>query len=110
MATIMVKGHLDEVHRTSQLIIEPAKTPPPPDVTLIPALVNRKSHILPVKIVNFSSEDVWLCPTTRLGIISVFESVESDKTCDVKFHLISADVEQVFVASRHATTVKCNQS
>ncbi len=100
VATVMIKGHSKVEGKETQLLIEPVNTPLPPGLTVIPTLVDSKSHILPVQIVNFSQEDVWLCPRTRLGIISTVDSVESDQTCEVKFHRISADVEQVSVDTK----------
>ncbi|KAI3359260.1 hypothetical protein L3Q82_002779 [Scortum barcoo] len=52
------------------------------------------------RIAGRDKEDVWLCPRTRIGIISSAELVESVQTCEVKFHRISADVEQVSVDTK----------
>lgn len=100
VAAVLVKNHTKGVGKDVHLVIEAANTPLPPSVAVIPTLVDNKSHILPVQIVNFSQEDVWLCPRTRLGIISSAELVESVQTCEVKFHRISADVEQVSVDTK----------
>ncbi|XP_067381076.1 uncharacterized protein [Channa argus] len=97
ISTVMVKGHFSQIGTDTQLLIEPANAPLPPGVLVIPTLVDNKSRVLPVQVVNFSQEDIWLCPRTRIGIISPVECVENNQTCGVKFHRISADVEQVSV-------------
>lgn len=103
VVTVLVKSHSKGAGKDAHLVIEPANTSLPPGVAVIPTLVESKSHILPVQIVNFSQEDVWLCPRTRLGIVSSAELVENDQMCKVKFHRISADVEQVYVDTKDET-------
>lgn len=48
---------------------------------------------------NFSQEDVWLNPRTRLGILTQVECVHSDQ-CEVRFERISADTEEVTVGRK----------
>lgn len=88
----------------SKWIIEPVTSPLPPGLAIIPTLATNTRHVLPLQVVNFSSEDVWLCPRTRLGIISNIDCVEIEQTCQVKFQRISADVEQVSVDSNTEQT------
>lgn len=100
VATVMVRGHLLGAGQEAQLLIEPANTPLPPGVAVIPTLVANKGHHFPVQVVNFSQEEVWLCPRFRLGIMSVVDGVESNQNCEVKFCRLSADVEQISVNTK----------
>lgn len=104
VSTVLVKGHTKTSDTASKLIIEPVTSPLPPGLAVIPTLVTNTSHFLPLQVLNFSPEDVWLCPRTRLGIISNVDCVESEQTCQVKFQRISADVEQVSVDSNTEQT------
>ncbi|KAL6489612.1 hypothetical protein MHYP_G00033530 [Metynnis hypsauchen] len=105
VSTVLVRGHTKTSGTFSQIIIEPVTTPQPPGLAVIPTLGTNTSHFHPLQVVNFSSEDVWLCPRTRLGIISNVDCVENEQTCQVKFQRISADVEQVLVDSNTDPTV-----
>ncbi len=51
----------------------------------------------PVKIVNFSTEDIWLQPRTRLGTLCPVESLSPTDGCEVKFQRILAGVEEITV-------------
>lgn len=97
IATVLVKSCLAEEGRDVLLVVEPLNTQLPTGLALIPTLVHSKNRLLPVQIVNLSSEDVWLCPRTKLGVVCSVDNIESDKTCEVRFHRISADVEEVSV-------------
>ncbi|KAL6462437.1 hypothetical protein MHYP_G00288590 [Metynnis hypsauchen] len=105
VSTVLVRGHTKTSGTFSQIIIEPVTTPQPPGLAVIPTLGTNTGHFHPLQVVNFSSEDVWLCPRTRLGIISNVDCVENEQTCQVKFQRISADVEQVLVDSNTDPTV-----
>ncbi|KAJ8008775.1 hypothetical protein DPEC_G00081920 [Dallia pectoralis] len=63
-----------------------------------------ENHHVPVQVVNFSQEDVWLAPRTRLGVVSPVDSVKSNGKCEVKFQRISASVEQVSVVEKDLQT------
>lgn len=97
VSTVLVKGHTKSSDKSTQLIIEPVTTPLPPGLVVIPTLVSNASHVLPLQVVNFSAEDAWLCPRTRLGFFSHVDCIESDQTCHIKFQRISADVEEISV-------------
>lgn len=68
---------------------------------MVPSLVSSVKPVLPVQIVHFSTEDVWLQARTRLGTFCTVE-VNPNKCCEVKFQRISAGVEEVTVKTGEA--------
>ncbi len=90
-STVFNKG----VGEGSPMLLKPLSTPLPGGLVVIPTLVDSHCPCIPVKIVNFSQEDVWLSPRTRLGTLSKVECVDSSQRYEVKFQKISADLEQV---------------
>ncbi|KAJ8009558.1 hypothetical protein DPEC_G00090130 [Dallia pectoralis] len=76
----------------------------PDGLVVISTLVDCQNHHVPVQVVNFSQEDVWLAPRTRLGVVSPVDSVKSNGKCEVKFQRISASVEQVSVVEKDLQT------
>ncbi|KAL1007184.1 hypothetical protein UPYG_G00083180 [Umbra pygmaea] len=101
VATIMAKG-LNGVSpsESSPMQLEPSNTPLPNGIIVIPTIVSSQGHLFPVQLVHLSQEDVWLQPRTRLGTMSVAECVQENEGCEVKFHRISASVEQISVDRR----------
>lgn len=68
----------------------------PGGLIVVPTVISSNNHIFPVQVINFSPEDVWLSPKTRLGILSQCQCVEDDPY-EVKFQRISANHEEVVV-------------
>lgn len=50
----------------------------PGGLIVVPTVISSNNHIFPVQVINFSQEDVWLSPKTRLGILSQCQCVEGD--------------------------------
>lgn len=50
----------------------------PGGLIVVPTVISSNNHIFPVQVINFSPEDVWLSPKTRLGILSQCQCVEGD--------------------------------
>lgn len=55
-----------------------------------------------MQVLNLGSEDFWLLPKIRLGVLSQGYHVESG-LCDVVFQWISRDHEEVMVSLRSMT-------
>lgn len=64
---------------------------------VVPSLVSCVKSLFPVRVVNFSTEDVWLLPRARLGTLCPVESMSPTNDCEVKFHRIAAGVEEITV-------------
>ena len=77
------------------MLMEGANTPLSGGLVVVPTLVESKSYLFPVQVVDFSQEDVWLNPRSRLGIQTQIECIDSDP-CEVQFERISADTEVTF--------------
>lgn len=97
VVTVMAKGLKEETAANVKMLLEPVHTPLPGGLLVVPTLVDSNSHTVPVQVINFSQEDVWLCPRTRLGVLAQVECVNSEQQCEVRFQRISASIEQVTV-------------
>lgn len=58
VATVMVKGLSKGAGKETQLLMEPVNAPLPPGLSVIPTLVDCKSHIFPVQVVTLTGECV----------------------------------------------------
>ncbi|XP_028290920.1 uncharacterized protein LOC114454569 [Gouania willdenowi] len=103
VATVYAKGLQPTSDDSTSLLVEPAKTPLPGGIAVLPTLVKATKPLFPIQVVNFSQEDVWLRPRTRLGILSQVECVDNDQT-EVCFQRISADQEEVTVGQQGRQT------
>ncbi|KAK3517143.1 hypothetical protein QTP86_019142, partial [Hemibagrus guttatus] len=99
VATVYVRVNKRATDTSAWLLLEPGSTPLPGGLIPMPTLVAPKSQVLPVQVVNLSQEDVWLPPNVQLGVLTPCQCVESD-VCEVRFHSISADHEEVSVDQR----------
>ncbi len=98
VSTLMVKGKKSMLPGGySNLLLEPGSSPLPGGLIVVPSLVSMVKPFFPVKIVNFSTEDIWLQPRTRLGTLCPVESLSPTDGCEVKFQRISAGVEEITV-------------
>ncbi|KAK3560440.1 hypothetical protein QTP86_008445 [Hemibagrus guttatus] len=99
VATIYARVNKRATDTSAWLLLEPGSTPLPRGLIPMPTLVAPKSQVLPVQVVNLSQEDVWLPPNVRFGVLTPCQCVESD-VCEVRFHSISSDHEEVSVDQR----------
>ncbi|KAK3526080.1 hypothetical protein QTP70_014642 [Hemibagrus guttatus] len=99
VATVYARVNKRDTDTSAWLLLEPGSTPLPGGLIPMPTLVAPKSQVLPVKVVNLSQDDVWLPPNVWLGVLTPCQCVESD-VCEVRFHSISADHEEVSVGQR----------
>lgn len=81
---------------SSSWLLESGNSPLPEGLIVVPSLVSNVKPVLPVPVVNLSTEDVWLQPCARLGTFCPVE-VNPNACCEVKFQRISAGVEEVTV-------------
>uniref|UniRef100_A0A9J8AN32 ribonuclease H n=1 Tax=Cyprinus carpio carpio TaxID=630221 RepID=A0A9J8AN32_CYPCA len=109
VVTITATGFNRGVGEGSPMLLEPLSTPLPGGLLVIPTIVDSHCPCIPVKILNFSQEDVWLSPRTRLGILSKVECVDSSQQCEVRFQRISADLEQVTLNIKDGQSKDCVQ-
>lgn len=72
----------------------------PSGLILIPTLVEPDTPVFPVQVANFSPEDLWVTPRTRLGVLSEVTRIED--TTRVQFNRISADHEEVSMEREEA--------
>ncbi len=101
VATIQARTH--KVAGNSGLsLFEPGKASLPGGLALVPTLVLPDRRVFPVQVVNLSPEGVWLPPKAKLGVLAQGSHVESS-SCEVRFHQISADHEEVRVNQRSMT-------
>ena len=96
VATVYARGRKTQSEGDATMLLEPGNTPLPSGLMIVPTVISSNSHIFPVQVINFSREDVWLSPKTRLGILSQCQCVEGDP-CEVKFQRISANHEEVII-------------
>ena len=82
---VMAKGLRVVNEKSPLLVLEPLNTPLPEGLILLPTLVISESHTIPVQVMNISSEDVWLKPKMRLGVLTYVDSVSAEEECEVKF-------------------------
>lgn len=80
-----------------QLLWLPGNTSLPSGLFLVPTLVPPGRRVFPVQVVNMSPEDVWLPPKVKLGILASGHCLEGS-SCEVTFHRISANHEEVKVS------------
>lgn len=100
VATVYAKGLRQLSPDETLMLLEPINTPLPSGLVVVPTLVGFGKHVFPVQVVNFSPEDIWLQPRTRLGVLSEIECVE--EATEVHFNRISADHEEVSVNSKES--------
>lgn len=93
VATVFARGLGKVSDDQTLMLLEPTNTLVPSGLVVVPTLVETDRHVFPVQVVNFSQEDVWLAPRTRLGMLTVVECVEN--AAEVQFNRISADHEEV---------------
>ncbi|XP_056609057.1 uncharacterized protein LOC130426352 [Triplophysa dalaica] len=98
-ATVLVKGRDWDKRGGSTWLIEPANTPLPEGLVVVPTLVPAESAVCPVRVLNLSKEDLWLQPRARLGLMSPVNSCDAGSFCQVRFQRISADTEQITVGT-----------
>ncbi|XP_062420887.1 uncharacterized protein K02A2.6-like [Pungitius pungitius] len=96
IVTVHARGLRKSLRRGSSMLLEPGPTPLPGGLIVFPTVVSADSQVFPVQVVNFSPEDVWLSPKTRLGVLSQCQCVDGDP-CEVKFQRITADHEEVTI-------------
>lgn len=85
VVTITSTGFHRGVGEGRPMLLEPLSTPLPGGLIVIPTLVDTHCPCIPVKILNFSQEDVWLSPRTRLGTLSKVESVDTSQQYEAQF-------------------------
>lgn len=96
VATVYARGLRKSLRGDSSMLLEPGPAPLPGGLIVFPTVVSADSQVFPVQVVNFSPEDVWLSPKTRLGVLSQCQYVDGDP-CEVKFQRITADHEEVTI-------------
>lgn len=77
------------------MLLELSNAPLPSGLLVVPTLVESGKSVFPVQVMNFTQEDLWLQPRTKLGLLSVVGCV--DVATEVCFNHISADHEEVSV-------------
>lgn len=92
VATIMARGRKD-TDAGKVLLLEPVSTPLPGGLLVVPTLVPMGKQDFPVQVINASPEDIWLHPRTRIGLLTPADVVNANKSCEVRFQRISADLE-----------------
>lgn len=97
VATIMAKGAQRAGVEGKSLLLEPTSTPLPGGLLVVPTLVPIGNQEFPVQVINTSPEDIWLHPRTRLGLLTPADVVNPEKSCEVRFHRISAHLEQISI-------------
>lgn len=68
----------------------------------------QTSNLLPVQVIKLSHEDIWFKSRTTAGSLTCVEGIQSTKTGEVQFQIISADTGEVSI-DRHkgkTTTVQ----
>lgn len=80
-------------------LFEPGQSSLPGGLVLIPTLVSPAKRVFPIQVVNLSPEGAWLPPKVKLGVLGHGGHVESS-SCEVRFHQISVDHEEVMVNQR----------
>ena len=93
---------------SSTYVLEPSQVPLPGDIVVMPTVVGAVA-VIPVQVVNFTQEDVWLPPRTRLGLLSPVECIDNHQT-EVRFQRISADQEEVSIDQKGRRTEQDTQS
>ena len=93
---------------SSTYVLEPSQVPLPGDIVVMPTVVGAVA-VIPVQVVNFTQEDVWLPPRTRLGLLSPVECIDNHQT-EVRFQRISADQEEVSIDQKGRRTEQDAQS
>lgn len=78
----------------------PGKTPLPSELMVIPTVISSSDPVFPVRVVNFSQDNIWLSPKTRLGTLSPCQCTKGEP-CEVKFQRISANHEEVTINQRN---------
>lgn len=96
VATVYARGLRRQSDGDTTMLLEPGNAPLPGGLVVVPTVVSSNSQVFPVQVINFSQEDVWLPPKTRLGVLSQCECVEGDPY-EVKFQRISANHEEVTI-------------
>ncbi|XP_016331053.1 uncharacterized protein LOC107679859 [Sinocyclocheilus anshuiensis] len=104
VATIKARAHKELAENRNLRLFEPGKASLPGGLVLIPTLVSPGRRVFPVQVVNLSPEGVWLPPKVKLGVLGQGRRVENS-SCEVRFHRISADHEEVMVNQRSMTGV-----
>lgn len=90
------------------LLLEPVSTHLPGGLLVVPTLVPTGNQEFPVQVINMSPEDIWLHPRTRVGLLTPADVVNAEKSCEVRFHQISADIEQISIDSNVQCTSKAS--
>ncbi len=104
VATIQARTPKEVAGNRGLSLFEPGKASLPGGLVLVPTLVLPGRRVFPVQVVNLSPEGVWLPPKAKLGVLAQGRRVESS-SCEVRFHQISADHEEVRVNQRSMTEV-----
>ncbi len=104
IATIQARTPKEVAGNRGLSLFEPGKASLPGGLVLVPTLVLPGRRVFPVQVVNLSPEGVWLPPKAKLGVLAQGRRVESS-SCEVRFHQISADHEEVRVNQRSMTEV-----
>lgn len=99
VATVQARIHKELIGNSGVGLLEPSNTSLPGGLVLVPTLVSPGKRVFPVQVVNLSPEDVWLPPKVKLGVLARGHHVESS-SCEVRFHRISADHEEIMVNQR----------
>ncbi|KAL6485918.1 hypothetical protein MHYP_G00053100 [Metynnis hypsauchen] len=97
VVTLLAKRASKSAGNDQQMLLDPLSVQLPGGVMVVPTLISSSDYIFPVQILNFSLEDVWLSPHTRLGILSRVECMDNEPHFAVKFQRISADIEQIML-------------
>lgn len=104
VVTVMAKG-LPKVQEGDSLrLLELGNLTLPRGLVVLPTLVEASNNMVPVQVVNLSSEDVWLNPRTRLGVFSPVECLSDESPVKVKFNRVSASTEHVSVDQPSASS------
>ena len=78
LATVRARGCRTDISGVATLIVEPIKGPAPKNLFTVNTLTSVEKGQFFVRVANLEEEDVWLKPGTRIGIVHVIDSVQSD--------------------------------
>lgn len=102
-ATVLIKGMESSKKDGSVWLVEPANTPLPGGLVVVPTLITSELPVCPVRVLNLSQEDLWLQPRARLGMLSPVDGGSVGSSCEVRFQRISADTERVTMGVGHGS-------
>lgn len=96
VATVYARDRKSQAEGGSIRLIKPGNAPLPGELIVVSKVISSNSHIFPVQVIEFSSEDVWLSPKSGLGILCQCQCVEG-VPYEVKFQRISSNHDEVVI-------------